>query len=333
MHSAGFDYRLREIRQSQRVSNGGTLQEHLQDLMIRITDDIKLAGNVCDSIHRKSFIGASHSTHSLHLALTFTLARVLKSFIYEARLDDCGTKFANRRKELELALLTYTATAIDSASHTLSDVHDNTRSADEKLDMILLFRQLDSPDEKELMKYIESKGGPKECMEDESALRELTTMRRAQAPTATLLEYTHHEQFEPPARTRSRRHSMHMSFYHNEEMSGHERTASSPRKRSTSFSYRPQYHTGYSAPEPSPTQEDSLDVKVLLVALRRELEEDVEESFSRNMLVFQRKFEVQKVQIIEELGRVVRREGDRVIEAVVAGPHDKIVNRVRNFLI
>ncbi|KAF8210104.1 hypothetical protein K438DRAFT_140561 [Mycena galopus ATCC 62051] len=61
--------------------------------------------------------------------------------------------------------------------------------------------------------------------------------------------------------------------------------------------------------------------------LKDELTVDPEAAIEKNLTVFSRKFEVQKRQIVDELTKVVEREGDRVISAVTAGPHDKIVDQ------
>ncbi|KAI0265555.1 hypothetical protein BC834DRAFT_987866 [Gloeopeniophorella convolvens] len=44
----------------------------------------------------------------------------------------------------------------------------------------------------------------------------------------------------------------------------------------------------------------------------------------RNLVVFTRKFEVQKRQIIDELTFVVKRESDRIVQEVKTGPHDRV---------
>ena len=46
----------------------------------------------------------------------------------------------------------------------------------------------------------------------------------------------------------------------------------------------------------------------------------------KNMEIFSRKFELQKKQIAEEMRSIAREERDRVISAVTAGPHDKIID-------
>lgn len=62
--------------------------------------------------------------------------------------------------------------------------------------------------------------------------------------------------------------------------------------------------------------------------LKEDLHTDPDDAIKDNMAVFSRKFEIQKRQIVEELTRVIRREGDRVINAVTSGPHDRIVDPV-----
>ncbi|KAJ6499432.1 hypothetical protein C8R45DRAFT_115543 [Mycena sanguinolenta] len=63
-----------------------------------------------------------------------------------------------------------------------------------------------------------------------------------------------------------------------------------------------------------------------LEELKDDLMVDPESAMDANLTVFSRKFEMQKQQIVDELTKVVEREGDRVISAVTAGPHDKIVD-------
>src|ERR1700722_2795774 len=78
-----------------------------------------------------------------------------------------------------------------------------------------------------------------------------------------------------------------------------------------------------------PPTGDLMVLNVLNVEpIRNELNEDVADSLSQNMIVFQRKLDIQKVQLLEEIGDVVKREGDRIVSTVVSGPHDLIVDPV-----
>ena len=62
--------------------------------------------------------------------------------------------------------------------------------------------------------------------------------------------------------------------------------------------------------------------------LRAELKEDVEMAMEKNSHTFSRKFEMQRKQIVDELTKAIHREGDRIIDAVTAGPHDRIIDPV-----
>jgi hypothetical protein len=104
--------------------------------------------------------------------------KVLKGPIYETRLAEFASTFMNHQREIEFTLLLHTSLGLDSTVRTISDFHATVRSTDEKLKMILLFRRLDSPNETELMKYVESKGGAQKCIEDDMVLQQLDFMRQ-----------------------------------------------------------------------------------------------------------------------------------------------------------
>ncbi|KAJ6570836.1 hypothetical protein DFH09DRAFT_1462750 [Mycena vulgaris] len=63
-----------------------------------------------------------------------------------------------------------------------------------------------------------------------------------------------------------------------------------------------------------------------LADLKADLHTDPDAAIEQNMVKFTRKFEVQKRQIIDELSRVIEHQGDRIISAVTAGPHDRIID-------
>jgi len=63
--------------------------------------------------------------------------------------------------------------------------------------------------------------------------------------------------------------------------------------------------------------------------VKKDTKEDVDDCLEKNMAHFERKLELQKRQIVKEIGEVVRREGDRVISALL-GPYDRIVDSVRS---
>ena len=65
-----------------------------------------------------------------------------------------------------------------------------------------------------------------------------------------------------------------------------------------------------------------------LAVVKRELAEGPEAAIRKNFEVFDRKFRIQQRELAEEVRRVVHHEGDRVIEAVNAGAHDRIMDPV-----
>jgi hypothetical protein len=74
------------------------------------------------------------------------------------------------------------------------------------------------------------------------------------------------------------------------------------------------------------------DAKVDADDLKADIFEDPDVAVEKNEAVYFRKFEVQKLQIIDELNQlksVVKRESDRVIEEMKSGPHQRICDRVR----
>jgi hypothetical protein len=66
-----------------------------------------------------------------------------------------------------------------------------------------------------------------------------------------------------------------------------------------------------------------------LAEVQHEIKDDPTDAIEKNAELFNRKFDMQRRQIEEDIARAVRREGDRIISAVTAGPHDRIVDQVR----
>ena len=80
------------------------------------------------------------------------------------------------------------------------------------------------------------------------------------------------------------------------------------------------------APRSKPT-----DAKPDADDIKNDIFEDPNAASEKNQVVFFRKFEAQKNQILDELTHVIEREGDRVIREVKAGPHERIIDRVSGF--
>lgn len=80
------------------------------------------------------------------------------------------------------------------------------------------------------------------------------------------------------------------------------------------------------APRSKPT-----DAKPDADDIKNDIFEDPNAASEKNQVVFFRKFEAQKNQILDELTHVIERENDRVIREVKAGPHERIIDRVSGF--
>ena len=67
-----------------------------------------------------------------------------------------------------------------------------------------------------------------------------------------------------------------------------------------------------------------------LAEIQHEISDDPTGAIEKNAEFFNRKFDIQRRQIEEDVARAVRREGDRIILAVTAGPYDRIIDPVRS---
>ncbi|KAM5543336.1 hypothetical protein V8D89_003210 [Ganoderma adspersum] len=63
-----------------------------------------------------------------------------------------------------------------------------------------------------------------------------------------------------------------------------------------------------------------------LAAVKQELFDSPESAVKKNLEAFERKFDLQYRALLDNFGAVVSHEGDRVIQAVTAGPHDRIID-------
>ncbi|KAI0767749.1 hypothetical protein C8Q74DRAFT_1318273 [Fomes fomentarius] len=68
------------------------------------------------------------------------------------------------------------------------------------------------------------------------------------------------------------------------------------------------------------TEKDELEV------VKEELFDSPELAIRKNLEIFERKFMVQQRELVDEVGKIVHHEGDRVIEAITSGPHERILD-------
>ncbi|KAF7355741.1 hypothetical protein MSAN_01492000 [Mycena sanguinolenta] len=191
---------------------------------------------------------------------------LLKSSIWEGKLVKFVGIFTKRRGDFEFALSIHTALGVDAANRAISAVDKTTQEMNAKMDMMMkMFAQFVTPEQREMARLVEQRGGVEACQTNDKVLKELSEL----------------EQKSNPA----------------------------PRQGPTSAK-------GAAGTNSKSGLED----------LKDDLKTDIDEAISQNMKAFDRKFEVQTRQIIDEMSKVVERQGDRIIGAITAGPHDKIVD-------
>ncbi|EAU90989.2 hypothetical protein CC1G_02376 [Coprinopsis cinerea okayama7 len=238
-------FELRHVRNSHEQGRDGvTLEERLQPLMQTIAHDIKTCASACDAYLKKSF-----------------LMKTIKSSVYEGRLSDFVAAFIDHRRKLELAMSLHTSLGVDAANEKLDEQGDRLRVIEQKLDMIAVFRKLDTPREKDVLRFLDSHGGAKACIANDEHLEELVTRAGDNASVSRI----------------SRKDSG---------------------RRSN-------------------------DIPELRKRLMKELQEDIDDAFNRNMILFERKLEMQNRQLTE----AVQQQSSQIITTLLAGAHDRISDK------
>ncbi|KAJ7115777.1 hypothetical protein C8R44DRAFT_213727 [Mycena epipterygia] len=237
---------LKNVKDADEIApDGSTIKGRMQEIVKGTADDIKACANACDTYTKKKLV-----------------VKILKGPVWEGKLVAFAGKFTKRRSEFEFALSIHTALGVDQANQTLGSVDKTTQEMNAKMDMMMkMFQQFVAPEQKEMMRLVEQKGGLQACQENDKILKELSDLES--------------------------------------KSSG----------------------SGGAAPSAKTAGKTSA-----LEDLKDDLMADPDAAMEKNLTVFSRKFEVQKRQIVDELTKVVEREGDRVISAITAGPHDKIID-------
>ncbi|KZP16060.1 hypothetical protein FIBSPDRAFT_66010 [Athelia psychrophila] len=336
---------LRDIQQDRKGTDGRTVRDRLDTLMNDIARDIRNCGNVCDTYSKK------------HL-----LVKILKGPIYEGRLSDCATTFTDRQKDIRMALIIHTAVKIGSVTAAVADVHETVESTSEAVDTILLFRMLDSSDERELLKRVQANGGAKACMENDDILLELSKLREQLRERQLGRQCNTAPGELGGARTRRSRRTRARPVYATGypivgQGDAHYMTSAwpppvtqlHPTYAPPQYAHDTAWNPGHTRPTPAngpyvgipgerqPDEYDPLPdypggydstplaqrlAEDTLNPLKTELNQDVDEGLEKNMVVFRRQLDVQTRQLED----IVIREGDRVIAAVTSGPHERILD-------
>ncbi|PPQ77943.1 hypothetical protein CVT25_015418 [Psilocybe cyanescens] len=133
-------------------------EQRLKELVDVITQDIKLC--------------RSDITHFMNRKFVYKLV-LAKG--YEKKFASHIETFAQRRAELQTVISEYMAIGISAANIALDGIAKKVNVADDKLDKIMsvLFRNVDTPREKEVFKFLQLNGGPEKCVNDLDLLPKL----------------------------------------------------------------------------------------------------------------------------------------------------------------
>ncbi|KAF7302096.1 hypothetical protein MIND_00776400 [Mycena indigotica] len=240
---------LKNVKDAEEIApDGSSIRGRMQETVKMTAEDIKGCANACDTYTKKR-----------------TLVKVLKSGIWAGKLTAFVGAFTKRRGEFEFALSIHTALGVDAANRAISAVDKTTQEMNAKMDMMMkMFQQFMTPEQREMSRVVEQRGGIQACQDDDKLLKELNELEN----------------------------------------------------KSTSAGKGVKNAKGTSSAGPKFGLED----------LKDELTTDPDAAIERNMTVFARKFEVQQRQIVDELTKVIEREGDRVISALSSGPHDRLLD-------
>ena len=188
--------------------------------------------------------------------------KTVKSGVYENRLAEFSSIFDEHKKTIELAMSIHVTVGMDAAHDKLDSQHDRLKSIERKLDMIAVFRKLDTPREKDINRFIESHGGARACITNDELLEELI-IKSGELSVARI--------------------------------SGKD----NGRKAN--------------------------DLPQIRKRLFKELQEDIDDAFKRNMVLFERKLEMQNKQLTDAL----HQESSHIISTLLSGAHDRIIDPVR----
>ncbi|KAH7099931.1 hypothetical protein BKA62DRAFT_673163 [Auriculariales sp. MPI-PUGE-AT-0066] len=234
------DVCMRNIKDAKKVDpDGNTIEGRMQRMVKDAEQVIRDCSATCEKYIHKKFI-----------------VKLFDGSRWEDRLAAFSAKFTGCKKEFEFALSIHTAQGVDEVQVTLTRFEASSKEGQDASHMILLFRQLESPKERDLQRWISERGGPKTVSENDKLFKELQA-----------------------------------------------------KMKDVSVSDK-------GKPETS---------EAVMIQIRDEMREDIDLSLAKDRKQFDRKFDAVQDKITD-LQNTVHRSTDRVISAINAGPHDRIVD-------
>jgi len=216
------------------------------------------------------------------------LAKVLLSTVWDAKLLEFVQLFAARRQEFEFELSVHTSQGIDKANAKLDAIGEATRTLNEQF------------------------GHPYICSGHGLTLDHRMDFMKALFQQLISPE---HKQLSELVAAKGGAKALKDDDKVLQELEKAESKASTAPKAEVGRARREQH-------------QDNQVMNLSIVDLRRDVLEDPNAAVEKNLIVFARKFEAQKNQIIDELTLVVKRESDRVVRELKGGVHERILDKV-----
>lgn len=200
------------------------------------------------------------------------------------------------------------------------------------MDVLLEFFMKTSPYEHRALKMIIQKaGGVEQALQQPSTMQDLLDQERAVENTTQSYRgangrgMVYYERSRRSARRGGYRASRNATYGYEPYGGYGERYRDSYHRTGTRFATR---HTGSEGPS---GDEDPRAAAFAMEfrALRQELADTPTAAIQKNLKIFERKFQMQQREIVEEMKKIVIHEGDRVISSVLEGPHERIIDPVR----
>ncbi|KAI0645299.1 hypothetical protein C8Q79DRAFT_1011379 [Trametes meyenii] len=315
---------LQGVRPNHAGPDGLTVGARLEDLVKKTAREIKECANACDAYARKRL-----------------LAKVFKAPSWEGTLKEYIQLFNDRKNEFCFAISIHTGLGVDSANAKL-DVLTT------KMEVVFeFFQRAVSREERILAEAIRQAGGAKAILANHGVLQEML-LKESQLEAAALSQTEsgpHITVFgSTPRLPMSSRHRG-VYFSRAAETQRSRRPISSrpprgnPAYRSAYPSGPPGEYGGYvpayyprtsaqpggwpAGPEEGRVEEES---NAEVTRLMRDLADEPAVAIKKNSVWFERKFRIQQREIVDQMTKVVVHQGDRVINSVLAGPHERILD-------
>ncbi|KAJ7798269.1 hypothetical protein B0H14DRAFT_3886551 [Mycena olivaceomarginata] len=164
---------LEKITDPQRTdANGAALEGRMQSIVLATSADIYKCCQACEEYKKKKFYSKLYSC----LCPRPTDSHIEKLFLgsmWEERLASFKDVFAKRQNEFTVAMSIHTTIVVDNMQRTLVGIEADVHAASDSASLLLVFRMLQSPKERELRDWIKIKGGADVVLNDQRLFGEL----------------------------------------------------------------------------------------------------------------------------------------------------------------